>query len=66
VKGRKWWDQWGSELDYLRVVDQVKNKSLRVTTAIIIIIMITMNIDYRITLNCIYNPNNNNNEIHIP
>jgi hypothetical protein len=41
----------------------VGNKSLRVKT---IIIMITINIDYRMTLNCIYNPNNNNNEIHIP
>jgi hypothetical protein len=44
------------------VVDQVENKSLRIIT---IIMMITMNIDYIMTLNCIYNPNNNN-EIHIP
>jgi L-cystine uptake protein TcyP (sodium:dicarboxylate symporter family) len=44
-------------------VEQVENKSLRVTTTIII--MITMNIDCGMTLKCIYNPNNNN-EIHIP
>jgi hypothetical protein len=42
----------------------VENKSLRATTKIIII-MITMKIDYRMTLKFIYNPNNNN-EIHIP
>jgi hypothetical protein len=44
-------------------MDQVENKSLRVTTTTII--MITMNMDERMILNCIYNPNNNN-EIHIP
>jgi hypothetical protein len=42
-------------------MDQVENKSLRVTA---ITMMITMKTDYRMTLNCIYNPNNN--EIHIP
>jgi hypothetical protein len=41
---------------------QVENKSLKETTTIIVI---TMKIDYRMTVNCIYNPNNNN-EIHIP
>jgi hypothetical protein len=54
----------GSELGYLRVVDQVENKSLRATTTIIII-MITIKNDYRMALKFIYNPNNNN-KIHIP